>query len=60
MKGLKKLSNLSKTKRVSLYYDIKNDTVFSEPGNGRFYLTDLINYNSPKDIEKTVERMMNL
>lgn len=58
MKGLKKLSELSKIGRVPLYYSISNDTVYNESGDGRYHLTDLINYNTPKEIEKTVVEML--
>ena len=58
MKGLKKLSELSKIEKVPLYYSISNDTVYNESGDGRYHLTDLINYNTPKEIEKTVVEML--
>lgn len=60
MKGLKKLAELSQTERVQVFYDILKDTVYSTPGENRFYLTDLINPNTEKDIEETVKYIMSL
>lgn len=60
MKGLKKLSELSKHGRVKLYYSINNDTVYNTPGEDRFHLTDLIREATPKEIEETVRYFMSL
>ena len=59
MKNLRSMSE--RTKKVSareglpLYYSIKEDAVYDEDGEGRFYMTDLIRYNSPEEIEETVK-----
>lgn len=61
MKGLKALAKATASGRtVPLYYSIKEDKVYTEEGNGRFFLTNLINKNTEKDIEKTVHYMMSL
>lgn len=60
MKNLKKISELSKKVKVSLYYSPKENAVYDEPGQGRFYLTDLIRENTPEKIKKTVEYCMSL
>ena len=60
MNNLKKISELSKRKKVALYYSPKDDAVFEKPGPGRFYLTDLIRENTPKEIEETVRFFMAL
>ena len=61
MKGLKKLSKMTesiiqkdRSTWIPLYYSIREDTVFASEGEGRFFITTLINKNSPKDIEETV------
>ncbi len=58
MKNLKKLSKMSKKGKVSLYYSSREKAVFDAPGEGRFYLTDLIRENTPEEIRKTVDFMM--
>lgn len=40
---------------VKLYYSIEKRTVYDRPGEGRFYVTDLINVHTPKDVQETVE-----
>ena len=60
MKGLKQVSNLSKTGKVSLYYSFASDTVYTEPGEGRCHVTELINENTPQDIENFVNFWKNL
>lgn len=50
--------------RVSIYYDIKNNTVYTEQMKKEkgltdlFYLTDLIRYNSPEEVKKTVYKFL--
>lgn len=62
MKGLKKVSNATKrtasTNRaswVSLYYSISKDTVYTEAGNGRYFVTYIINPNTANEIQEVVE-----
>ena len=67
MKGLKKVGNATKrttsTNRaswVSLYYSISEDTVYTEAGNGRYFVTDLINPNTTNEIQEAVENWKRL
>ncbi len=67
MKGLKTLSEKSKkivtrdrASWVKLFYSPLEDKVYDTEGEGRFFLTNLINENSPKDIEEAVKKMMAL
>jgi len=41
-----------------LYYDIKHDAVFTEDGEDRFYVTDLIRPNTSQEIEAVVRRWL--
>lgn len=58
MKNLSALSEMTKHGITPLYYSIKHDAVFPDPGDDRWYLTDLINYNSEEQIRQTVIRFM--
>lgn len=58
MRNVKRIAEISKTKRVSLFYSPKEDAVFNSPGEGRFYLTDLIRANTEAEIKDTVKRFM--
>lgn len=60
MKNLKKISEISKSKTVSVFYSPKEDAVYNKPGDGRFYITDLINENTPQQIETMVKFFMAL
>ena len=60
MKNLKEIAEKSKYGKVKLYYSIKENAVFDTPGEGRFYVTELINENGPEQIQKTVEFFMSL
>lgn len=67
MKGLKRLSEQTQTiickdrsTWVKLYYSIKEDTVYSGPGDGRYFICNLINPNSEYDIKKTVNHFMDM
>ena len=66
MKGLKALSDKTKnvfvndrSSWITLYYSIAKDTVYTKDGEGRFFMTYLINPCTPKDIEKTVIQCLN-
>lgn len=56
--------NISYSNRVPIYYDIKNDTVYTEQMKNEkgltdlFYLTDLIRYNNPEEVKKTVYKFL--
>ena len=64
MKGLNEVSKLSKEasheNRVSVYYSIAYDTVYTEDGKGRWYITDLIRYNTPMMIKDAVKKYMDM
>lgn len=62
MKNLREMSHKTECcpalGTVPLYYSIKEDAVYSEDGEGRFYLTDLIRHNEPEEIEQTVRKFL--
>ena len=67
MKGLKAVARAThnivqkdKTTWVQLYYSIKEDKVFTKPGEGRYYLTNLLNVNTEKDVEEAVHVCLNM
>lgn len=60
MKNTKQVSNESKKGITHLYYSIKEDAVYTEAGKDRWYLTDLIRYNTENEIEETVKRFMSM
>lgn len=45
---------------IPLYYSIREDAVFSDPGEGRYKLCNLINQNTGQDIIETVNHLMNM
>ena len=64
MKNVERIADDSKMvcpiASLPLYYSIKEDAVFTEPGKDRFFVTHLINPNEPEDIIEVVERWKNL
>lgn len=67
MRGTKKISEMTKSiiqgdrsTWLSLFYSVSKDTVYTTKGDGRYHVTDLISYNTPTDIEITVERWKRL
>lgn len=44
---------------LPLFYSFKDDAVYTIPGNDRFHVTDLINYNTVEDISSAVTRFIN-
>ena len=60
MKNLKQIAERSRQGVTPLYYSIREDAVYSEAGDGRFYLTDLIRYNSEDEIAETVRYFLSL
>lgn len=67
MKNVKRLSQLTqkinyrdRSTWVTLYYSVAKDAVYSEPGEGRFKMCDLINPNTEKDIIESVHYFMNM
>ena len=69
MKNLKKVSEQSKnivtrdrSTWLPLFYSYEEDAVYTTPSvglfNTRFHVTNLINPNTPKDIEDAVNRFI--
>ena len=62
MKNLKEVSDRSNFIKLHgplpLYYSVKEDAVFTEDGEDRFYLTDLIRFNDPEMIRETVRKFL--
>ena len=46
--------------RIPLYYNIMKDTVATEEKSGFHFVTFLIGENTEKDIEKAVNRWLNM
>lgn len=57
---------MNNTKQVSeasangckLYYSIREDAVYTQPGEGRWFLTELIRKNTEEEIVNTVRKFM--
>ena len=67
MKGLKALSDKTQNTRntdrstwIPLYYSISKDTVYNKPVPNAYFVTDLINPNTPDDIKKAVQRFLSM
>lgn len=60
MKNTETVARISEHRITPLYYSPAENAVYTEPGAGRWYLTDLIRKNSPQEIEDTVRRFMAL
>ena len=65
MTGLKEVSKKSQNIKSShwcdwmpIYYSIDKDRVYTQDGEGRFHITDLIRPCTPEEIEKAVKRCM--
>ena len=58
MKNIETVARQSEHGITPLYYSPAEDAVYTEPGAGRWYLTDLIRKNSPQEIENTVRHFM--
>ena len=57
MRNLTSVAKKSETnRRLPLYYSFKTDSVYTEGGEDRFFVTYLINPNTTEDIRKTVLR----
>lgn len=59
MKGARKIAKMTKDINVkdkstwiSLYYDCKNKMLTTEPGGNSYYITELINPCTEKDVEE--------
>lgn len=64
MKGLKTVAKATKgidwDSRIPLYYSIEKQTAYTKEGEGRDFVTWLINENTEKDIEKAVNRWLSM
>lgn len=60
MKNLEIVARKSGKGITPLYYSIRENAVYTEAGDGRYYLTDLIRKNTEKEIEVTVKRFMSM
>jgi len=59
MKNLKEVAAESKH-GCPLYYSVKENAVYTTGGSGRYYLTDLIRENTPKEIVAAVHKYMSM
>lgn len=64
MKGLKAVAMATKginwDNRIPLYYSIEKQTVYTKDRKDRYFVTWLINECTEKDIEKAVNRWLNM
>ena len=64
MKGLKAVAMATKginwDNRIPLYYSIEKQTVYTKDRKDRCFVTWLINECTEKDIEKAVNRWLNM
>ncbi len=67
MKGLKALARATqninckdKSTWIPLYYSVVENKVYPFDGEGRYFLTNLINPQTEKDIENAVNYFMNM
>lgn len=64
MKNLKMISDRTQTitpqTPIPLYYSIEKKEAYTNPGSGRFHVTNLINPNSPEDIQEVIERWLRM
>lgn len=64
MKGLKAAAMATKginwDNRIPLYYSIEKQTVYTKDRKDRYFVTWLINECTEKDIEKAVNRWLNM
>ena len=60
MKNLDVVARESSKGVTPLFYGIREDAVYTEDGEGRFYLTDLIRENTEDEIKRTVRRFMSM
>ena len=67
MKNLEKIARLTqninqkdRSTWVKLYYSIEKHTVYDRPGDGRFFVCDLISENKPEDVQEAVDFWLKL
>lgn len=58
MKNISKVAERSAQGVTPIYYSIKEDAVYTEDGDGRYYVTDLIRKNTEAEIVRAVRRWM--
>ena len=57
MKNLKETAERSR-RGTKIYYSIKEAAIYTAPGNGRHYVTELLRKNTEKEIETAVRRWL--
>ena len=60
MKNLKEVAEQSRQGITPLFYSIRENAVYTEEGDGRYYLTDLIRENTEQEIKDAVRRFMSM
>lgn len=45
---------------VKLYYDLKENAVYTEAGGSRWYVTEFLRKNTEKEITQAVNRMLSM
>lgn len=65
MKGLKEVALATRGTvqgmiEIPLYYSIREDKVYTSDGDGRYYVTNLINPNTEEDIKRAVRRWLSM
>ena len=55
----KSINSRDKSTWIELYYSFAHDSVHTKPGEDRFFVTYLINPNTPEDIRNAVNRWKN-
>ena len=60
MKNAKEVARLSKYGGVPLYYDVKNDAVYTKNRADRYLVTFLIRENTEEEIVATVRKFMSM
>lgn len=58
MKNLDIVAAESRNGWAPLYYSIREQAVYTEPGEGRYYVTDLIRENTEQEIKQAVMRYL--
>lgn len=60
MKNVNNVVAATKKGKCPLYYNIRNDSVHTEAGKDRYFLTMLLREHSRTEIEDTVKLIMSL
>lgn len=59
-KKSKKIRQTNTNSWLPIYFSFKTNTVYTEEGQDRFFVTKLIRENTPKEIEEAVENWKRL